>query len=143
MGLGTEPDWKLLDGEKGEEDALPAEVRGPVAPGEPPVRLSRRARAPKDIRRAKGVVGSIVGASPSSMTDSSDCPEENEPDLGEYPKGEVWVGETPERPIVLIDIRRRVCALAAAVAIEPGNGGVVMLLLLLVGAARPNRVEIV
>lgn len=132
--------WERRDSD---QENPSAEVRDPVAPGEPPVRLSRSARAPKDIRRAKGVVGSIVGASPSSITDSSDCPEENEPDIGEYPKGEVWVGETPARPIVLIDIRRRVCALAAAVAMEPGNGGVAMLLVLLAEAARPKRVEMV
>lgn len=77
------------------------------------MRESRKARAPKLIRRANGVVGAVTEptASPSSMTDSSvaaEPPLEMEPLRGDVPKGEVCGGELPERPSVLMDMRRRV-----------------------------------
>ena len=99
-----------------------------------PVRTSRSALAPKLIRRANGVAGVEGGAepSPSSMTFSSKVGEpEREPVLDMLsrrvtpePNGEVWVGDEPERPRVVMDIRRRFCAFAAAVAMEPGKAEV-------------------
>ncbi|KAI9814088.1 MAG: hypothetical protein M1832_005976 [Thelocarpon impressellum] len=114
-----------------------------------PARTSRRARAPKLMRRAKGVVGTEadVGAapSPSSMTFSSTAggPEPALDMLSRReaaepgPKGEVWVGEVPERPSVVMDMRRRLWALAAADAMEPGKAEVPPALL----GDRPKRPE--
>lgn len=91
-----------------------------------PVRTSRSTRAPMLMRRAKGEAGAVTGPSPSSMTLSS-RPAEPVPALemlsrleAAEPKGDVWVGDVPDRPRVEMDMRRRVWALAAALAIGPG-----------------------
>lgn len=79
----------------------------------PPARTSRRARAPKLKRRAKGVGGmleAVPGASSSKGLSST------EPEVAlemlspreRWLKGEVWFGEA-ERPKVVRDRRRR-CA---------------------------------
>ena len=89
-----------------------------------PVLTSRRARAPKLSRRAKGVAGTLeLVASPSSNGFSSTEPEFALERLsvrgraGE--KGEDWLGE-PERPMVVRERRRR-WAWAAASVMEPGK----------------------
>lgn len=85
---------------------------------------SRRARAPKLNRRAKGVAGLLLadGAGSSSKGLSSTEPEFALDRLSvrgrAFWKGEVWLGEA-ERPMVVRD-RRRFCALTAAVVIGPG-----------------------
>jgi hypothetical protein len=83
--------------------------------------MLRIARAPKLMRRAKGVVGTLeVGASPSSNGLSSTVPEfELEMLSPRERKGEVWFGE-PDRPTVVRD-RRRCWACAAAVVMGPGT----------------------
>lgn len=97
-----------------------------------PVRTSRRARAPKLIRRARGVVGAVTdNPSPSSSMTLSSIAVPLVPALETLPrleasavKGEVWVGEVPDRPSVEMDTRRRLCTLAAAVAIGLGKAAV-------------------
>lgn len=109
---------------------------------------SRSALAPKLMRRASGdvVVGDVDAASPSSMTLSSTLVDPV-PALEMLPrrdapggKGDVWGGELPDRPRVEMDMRRRVWALAAAVAMGLGKagGGPTVEEGLLVGE-RPNR----
>ena len=88
-----------------------------------PVLTSRRARAPKLRRRAKGVAGTLeLGASPSSNGLSSTEPEfalERLSVRGRAGvKGEFWFGE-PERPTVVSERRRR-WAWAAASVMGPG-----------------------
>ena len=84
----------------------------PPPPPFPPaeVRMSRMALAPKLMRLAKGVVGTEPSLS-SSMADSSMLPLLAELMLSRWPrrelKGEVELGEEPERPTVVRDIRRR------------------------------------
>lgn len=101
----------------------------PFAPGLPPVVRARRACAPNDIRRAKGVVGTLrAGPSSSSIALSSIESErsvETLPRRGPNVKGVVCVGDEPDKPSVEIDIRRR-WSCAAAVVIGPveGNGAV-------------------
>lgn len=82
-------------------------------PGLVPFGCARRiACAPKDMRRAKGVLGVLrAGPSSSSMALSS---MESEPAVETLPRlalkgnGEVWLlGEAPERPSVEMDMRRR------------------------------------
>jgi hypothetical protein len=98
-------------------------------PGLPPPFTVRRACAPNDIRRAKGVVGALrpgPGPSSSSIAFSS---MESEPAVETLPrrppnvKGVDWVGDVPDKPSVEIDMRRR-WSCAAAVVIGPGNGAV-------------------
>jgi hypothetical protein len=79
-------------------------------PGLLPPLTPRRACAPKDIRRAKGVVGALrPGPSSSSMAFSSN---DSEPAVEMLPRralngnGDVCVGE-PDKPSVEIDMRRR------------------------------------
>lgn len=94
----------------------------PGLPGGPPpppppddvVRISLNARAPKLVRRVKGVLfGSRAGAASSSaMADSSTLPLLAEPMLSRRPprmelKGEVELFGEPERPRLVMDIRRR------------------------------------
>lgn len=70
--------------------------------------ISRIARAPKLMRRAKGDVGAAP-ASPSSNGLSSTVPEFELEMLSFLPRtgpnGEVWFGE-PDRPTVVRDRRR-------------------------------------
>ena len=117
----------------------------PPPPPPPPfpnelVRISRRARAPKLVRRAKGVVGGLpplfgsrAGPSSSAIADSLTLPLSAEPMLPRRPRkelnGEVWLG-MPERPSVVKE-RRRLWAWAAAWEIGPGYcwvGGELLLL---------------
>jgi hypothetical protein len=86
--------------------------------------ILRIARAPKLMRLAKGVVGTLeVGASPSSNGLSSTVPEFElemlSPRERADPNGDVWFGE-PDRPTVVRE-RRRCWAWAAAVVIGPGT----------------------
>jgi len=99
----------------------------PFAPGLPPVRTLRRACAPNETRRVKGVVGWLrPGPSSSSIAFSS---MESEPAVETLPRrapkgnGVVWVGEVPDKPSVEMDMRRR-WSCAAALVIGPGNGAV-------------------
>ena len=121
----------------GEEVGKERDGALPVAVLALAVRTSRKALAPKLMRRANAVLGVVAGAeasaSPSSMTLSSSAVEP-EPALealsrraGAVPKGEVCVGDDPERPRVVMDMRRRFWALTAAVAMDPGKGGVPLL----------------
>lgn len=96
----------------------------PVVPGLPPPLTVRRACAPKEMRRVKGVVGALrPGPSSSSMALSSRY---SEPAVETLPRrvpkgnGVCWVGDVP-KPNVVIDIRRR-WSCAAAVIIGPGKG---------------------
>jgi len=99
----------------------------PVVPGLPPPLTVRRACAPNDIRRAKGVVGALrPGPSSSSMAFSS---MESEPAVETLPRrppnvnGVDWVGDVPDKPSVEIDMRRR-WSCAAAVVMGPGKGAI-------------------
>lgn len=99
----------------------------PVVPGLPPPLTVRRACAPNDMRRAKGVVGALrPGPSSSSIAFSS---MESEPAVETLPRrppnanGVDWVGDVPDKPSVEIDMRRR-WSCAAAVVIGPGKGAV-------------------
>ena len=94
----------LVVGEEARVEALPLALPLPAL-------TSRKARAPKLIRRPKGVMGEVT-ASPSSMAFSS-TPMEPELELETLslrerplPKGDDWVGELPESPSVDTDIRR-------------------------------------
>lgn len=80
-----------------------------------PARTSRNALAPKLMRRANGDDGAVTGESPSSIALSSSVVVVvpvpmlemlSRRDLAEGAKGEVWVGEQPERPSVEMDMRR-------------------------------------
>lgn len=80
---------------------------------------------PKLMCRTKGVVGAVLGppkaASSSSITFSSIESEFELVDmLPRRMKEEVFEGEVPERPMVVID-RRRLCE--SAPPLPPGNGG--------------------
>ena len=99
-----------------------------AVPGLPPPTLAlRRACAPKDMRRVKGVVGLLrPEASSSSIAFSSmesELAVETLPRraVAVKPKGDTWLGEVPDRPSVEIDMRRR-WSLAAAFVMGPGNG---------------------
>ncbi|KAH0541934.1 hypothetical protein FGG08_003654 [Glutinoglossum americanum] len=80
-----------------------------------PARTSLSAFAPKLMRRAKGEAGGGPAASPSSMTFSSSVVavpmEDVEPTLVLLSRralnGDVWVGDVPDNPSVVKDIRRR------------------------------------
>jgi hypothetical protein len=99
----------------------------PVVPGLPPPLTVRRACAPNDIRRVKGVVGALrPGPSSSSIAFSSI---ESEPAVETLPRrppnvnGADCVGDVPDKPSVERDMRRR-WSCAAAVVIGPGKGAV-------------------
>ncbi len=96
-------------------------------PGLTPPLADRRACAPNEMRRTKGVVGLLrAGPSSSSIAFSS---KESEPAVDMLPrrppkvKGVDWVGDVPDKPRVEIDMRRR-WSWAAAVVIGPGKGAV-------------------
>jgi hypothetical protein len=93
-----------------------------VLPGLP--RALNKAWAPKLIRRAKGVVGTLRAAGPStsssmalSLTESSEPLVEMLPRraLPGKPNPEVWMGDAPESPIAAMDILRPAGVVAAAV----------------------------
>jgi hypothetical protein len=96
-------------------------------PGLLPPLTVRRACAPNDIRRVKGVVGALrPGPSSSSIAFSS---KESEPAVETLPRrppnvnGDDCVGDVPDKPSVEIDMRRR-WSCAAAVVMGPGKGAV-------------------
>jgi hypothetical protein len=85
---------------------------------------SRRARAPKLNRRAKGVAGLLLVADVEGACSSSKGLSSTDPEFAleilsvrvrGFGNGDVWPGEAP-RPMVVSDSRRR-WALAAAVVI--------------------------
>ncbi len=101
-----------------------------VAPAAP-VRASRSALAPKLMRRASGETGEFAGASPSSTALSSNMAELvpaletlSRREAAAAVKGDVCVGEHPDRPSVEMDTRRLLCALAAAAVMGPGKADV-------------------
>lgn len=117
--------WFVLGGlmpatGRDEEDEVGDEGYIPVLP-----RTSRSACAPKDMRRARGDgVGSDAdgGSSPASSLLALD--ERLPPPVAARGPNDVCVGDVPDRPSVVIDKRRWLdCALAAAVAMGLGNGG--------------------
>lgn len=111
----------LAKGKEEDEEEIGDEGYIPVLP-----RTSRSACAPKDIRRARGDgVGSDADGGGSSPVSSLPTLEERLPSLAARVVNEGCVGDVPDRPSVVIDKRRRWldCALAAAVAIGLGNGG--------------------
>jgi hypothetical protein len=115
----------------------------PFDPGLPLVVLDRKAWAPNDMRRTKGVVG-LLRAGPSSSSIAL-SPMESERSVetlrwrGPKGKGEVWVGEEADRPMVEIDMRRRwSCAAAAEVLLDRAK---MLLKVWVVKEPRRGRVE--
>ena len=101
----------------------------PFVPGLPFVVRARRACAPNDIRRTKGVVGTLRARPSSSSIALSSMESERSvetlPLRGPKVKGVFWVGEDPDKPSVEIDMRRRwSCAAAVVTEPVPGNGAV-------------------
>lgn len=106
--LGVSWCWGVSSQMEGREGAAL-----PFDPTLVPLRPLKSACAPKDMRRAKGVVGTLraVMSRSSSMADSSMESEPAVEMLARRLRGkkgaEVWMGEVPERPSVLMDMRLR------------------------------------
>lgn len=102
----------------------------PFAPGLPPFVLARRACAPNDMCRVKGVVGTLrAGPGPSSSSIAlssieSERSVETLPLRAPNGNGADEVGDEPDKPRVEIDIRRRWSCAAVVIGPAGGNGAV-------------------